>query len=308
MSWVPFWPRTAAISAQVVNRLFVAELVLCALILLLVFALMLGFCVRYRRGSRASRADPTKKSWVFEIGWTAATLVAFLGLFVWGAEIYIWLYQSPPGDIEIFVVGKQWMWKIEHPGGQREIDALHVPVGKTVRLVLASQDVIHSFFIPAFRIKHDVVPGTYETVWFKATKTGEYRIECSQFCGTGHAQMIGRVFVMQPAAYAHWLTDQRVPQSLALQGEALFRQYGCSGCHGANSTVHAPPLEGVYGRLVHLQDGSVVKADERYIRDCILEPRSFTVAGYPPVMPSFAGQIGEGDLIKLVAYIQSLAG
>lgn len=307
MGWVPFWPRTAALSAQIVNRLFVAELVLCALILILVFGLMLGFCVRYRRGSSTSRADPTKKSWVFEIGWTAATLIAFLGLFVWGAEIYIWLYQSPPGDLEIFVVGKQWMWKIEHPGGQREIDALHVPVGKTVRLVLASQDVIHSFFIPAFRIKHDVVPGTYETVWFKATKTGEYRIECSELCGTGHAKMIGRVFVMQPAAYAHWLTDQGVAQSLALQGEALFRQYGCSGCHGANSTVHAPPLDGVYGSFVHLQNGSVVKADERYIRDCILEPRSFTVAGYPPIMPSFSGQIGEGDLVKLVAYIQSLA-
>ena len=307
MSWVPFWPRTAAISAVVVNRLFIAELVLCGLILVLVFGLMLGFCVRYRRGSRASRADPTKKSWVFEIGWTAATLIAFLGLFIWGAEIYIWLYQSPPGDLEVFVVGKQWMWKIEHSGGQREIDALHVPVDKTVRLVLASQDVIHSFFIPAFRIKHDVVPGTYETIWFRTTKTGVYRIECSELCGTGHAQMIGRVFVMQPDAYAHWLTDQGVPQSLAVQGEALFRKYGCSGCHDANSTVHAPPLEGVYGSFVHLQDGSVVRADERYIRDCILEPRSFTVAGYPPIMPSFAGQIGEGDLIKLVAYIQSLA-
>jgi cytochrome c oxidase subunit 2 len=306
MSWVPFWPKTAAISGESVNALFIAELIVCALILLLVFGLMFGFCVHYRRGSGASRADPSRKSWVWEIGWTAATLFAFLVLFVWGAKIYIWLYQSPPGDVEIFVVGKQWMWKIEHPGGQREIDALHVPVDKTVRLVLASQDVIHSFFIPAFRLKHDVVPGTYETLWFKATKTGEYRLECSELCGTEHAHMIGSVVVMEPAAYGKWLVDNGVNQSLAQQGEALFRQHGCSGCHGANSTVHAPPLEGVYGSLVHLQDGAVVRADERYIRDCILEPRSFTVAGYPPVMPSFSGQLGEEDLIKLVAYIQSL--
>lgn len=306
MSWVPFWPTTAAISGDVVNSLFVVELLLCGLILLLVFGLMFWFCLRYRRGSSASRADPTQKSWVWEIGWTAATLAAFLVLFVWGARIYIWLYQSPPGNIEIFVVGKQWMWKIEHPGGQREIDALHVPVGKTVRLVLASQDVIHSFFIPAFRIKHDVVPGTYETLWFKATKTGDYRLECSELCGTQHAHMIGRVFVMEPAAYAHWLVDQGVSQSLAQQGQSLFRQHGCSGCHGANSTVHAPPLEGVYGSFVHLQDGSTVRADERYIRDCILLPRTFTVAGYPPIMPSFSGQLSEDDLVKLVAYVQSL--
>jgi cytochrome c oxidase subunit 2 len=180
-------------------------------------------------------------------------------------------------------------------------------VGKTVRLVLASQDVIHSFFIPAFRIKHDVVPGQYETVWFKATRTGEYRIECSEYCGTQHAHMRGTVVVMEPTAYAQWLRDQGVKESLARQGEALFRQYGCSGCHAGSSTVHAPSLNGLYGRLVHLQDGSTVKADERYIRDSILLPKSQVAAGYPPVMPSFAGQIGEDDLLKLMAYIQSLA-
>jgi cytochrome c oxidase subunit II len=306
-NWLPFWPRTAAVNGYVVNILYIAELGLCGLILLLVFGLMLVFCLRYRRGGSASRANPTQKSWVWEIGWTVGSLVGFLVLFVWGAVIYIWLYQSPRGDLEVYVVGKQWMWKMEHPGGQREINALHVPVDKTVRLVLASEDVIHSFFIPAFRIKHDVVPGTYETEWFKATKTGEYPIECSQYCGTQHAHMRGEVIVMEPAAYAHWLSDQGVHESLALQGEALFRQYGCSGCHGANSTVHAPPLEGVYGSLVHLQDGSTVRADERYLRDCILLPRTQTVAGYPPIMPNFSGQLDEDDLVKLIAYIQSLS-
>jgi cytochrome c oxidase subunit II len=305
--WVPFWPRTAAVNGEVVNGIYIAELAVAGLILMTVVGLMLSFCLRYRRGTSASRANPIQKTWKWEIGWTSATLVLFLVLFVWGAAVYIWLYDSPRGDLEIYVVGKQWMWKMEHPGGQREIDALHVPVDKTVRLVLASQDVIHSFFVPAFRIKHDVVPGQYETVWFRATKTGAYKIECSEFCGTQHAHMLGQVVVMEPTAYARWLREQGMKESLAQQGEALFRQYGCSGCHDANSTVHAPSLNGLYGRLVHLQDGSTVTADERYIRDSILLPKSQVVVGYPPIMPSFSGQIGEDDLLKLIAYIQSLS-
>lgn len=305
--WVPFWPRTAAVNAIAVNDLYIAELFLCFLILALVVGLVLSFSVRYRRGSAASRADPVKKTWHWEIGWTAGSLAIFLALFVWGADIYIWLFQSPPGDIEIYVVAQQWMWKMEYPGGQREIDTLHVPVGKTIRLVFASQDVIHSFFVPAFRIKHDVVPGTLETLWFKADKVGQYRIECTQLCGVGHANMTGNVIVMPAAAYADWLAHEAPARSLALQGEALFRQYGCSGCHGTNSTVHAPSLVGLYGSIVHLADGSVRRADEQYIEDCILNPRSFTVAGYPPVMPNFTGQISQADVLKLVAYVQSLA-
>jgi cytochrome c oxidase subunit 2 len=305
--WVPFWPHTAAINGEIVNTLYIAELALCGFILATVFGLMFGFCLRYRRGSSASRAGLEQKTWHWEIGWTSLTLVLFLVLFVEGAAIYIWLYDAPAGDLEVYVVGKQWMWKMEYPGGQREINSLHVPVDKSVRLVLASQDVIHSFFIPAFRIKHDVVPGQYETVWFKATKAGEYQIECSEFCGTQHALMRGQVVVMEPAEYARWLRDQGVKESLAQQGEVLFRQYGCSGCHAEASTVHAPLLNGLYGRLVHLQDGSTVRADERYIRDSILLPKSQVVAGYAPIMPSFAGQIGEDDLMKLIAYIQSLA-
>src|ERR1700760_627890 len=305
--WIPFWPRTAAVNGEVVNALYIAELAICGLILMTVVGLMFSFCVRYRAGSIASRANLTEKTWHWEIGWTTATLVLFLIGFVWGAAVYIWLYKSPPGDLEVYIVGKQWMWKVEHPGGQREIDALHVPVDKTVRLVLASQDVIHSFFVPAFRIKHDAVPGQYETVWFKATEPGIYQLECSEYCGTEHAHMRGEVVVMEPAAYARWLREQGVHESLAQQGEALFRERGCSGCHGANSTVHAPTFVGLYGSIVHLQDGSAVRADERYLRDCILLPRTFTVAGYPPVMPDFAGQLGEDDLVKLIAYIKSLA-
>jgi cytochrome c oxidase subunit II len=306
--WLPFWPRDASVTAQSIDTLFIGELILVCLILCLVFGLMIVFCLRYRRGSAADRSDLVKKTWRFEIGWTTASLAVFLALFVWGANMYLWLYQPPHADLEIYIVAKQWMWKVQHPGGQREIDALHVPVGKTVRLLLTSQDVVHSFFIPAFRVKHDVLPGQYATFWFKPTETGHFRLECTQYCGTQHAHMIGEVVVDTPAQYARWLSDNGESQSLAQQGEALFRSFGCSGCHGANSTVHAPSLTGLYGRVVHLQNGATAIADESYIRDCILQGAGrIVVAGYPPVMPAFAGQIGEDDLMKLVAYIQSLS-
>ena len=307
-NWIPFWPDTAAVNAVAVNALFVAELGVSAVIMVTVVAMMLRFCIRYRKGSAASRADRVKKTWHWEIGWTTATLGVFLILFVWGAEMYIWLMQPPPDNEEVYVVGKQWMWKVQHPGGQREIDALHVPVDKTIRLVMASEDVIHSFFVPAFRIKHDVVPGTLETIWFKANKTGVFRLECTQYCGLQHATMSGQIVVMSGPDYARWLTEQGVHESLAEQGKELFRAHGCSGCHGENSTVHAPSLSGLYGTLVHLQDGSVRRADEAYIRDCILNPRSFTVAGYPPIMPDFSGQLREDEVLKLIAYIKSLGG
>jgi cytochrome c oxidase subunit II len=306
--WIPFWPDTAAVNAIVVNNLYIAEVALSGLIMATVMVMMFSFCVRYRGGSDASRANRTEKTWHFELGWTTATLGAFLILFVWGAAIYVWLYQPPAADEEVYVVGKQWMWKIEHPGGQREIDALHVPVDKTIRLVLASEDVIHSFFVPAFRIKHDVVPGTLESIWFKANKTGVFRLECTQYCGLQHATMQGEIDVLTGPDYARWLSQQGVHQSLAQQGGEVFRAHGCSGCHGENSTVHAPSLTGLYGTYVHLQDGSVRFADEAYLRDCILNPRSFTVAGYPPIMPDFSGQLGEDDMVKLVAYIKSLGG
>ena len=306
--WIPFWPDTAAVNGVVVNNLYIAELALSGLIMVTVVAMMVTFCVRYRDGASTSRANLVRETWHFEIAWTIATLGLFLVLFVWGAQIYVWLYQPPPADEEVYIVGKQWMWKVEHAGGQREIDALHVPVDKTIRLVMASEDVIHSFFVPAFRIKHDVVPGTLETLWFKANKTGTFRLECTQYCGLQHATMQGEIVVMTGPDYARWLTSQGVEESLAQQGADLFRAHGCSGCHGENSAVHAPSLSGLYGTQVHLQDGSVRLADEAYLRDCILNPRSFTVAGYPPIMPDFSGQLDEGDMLKLIAYIKSLGG
>jgi cytochrome c oxidase subunit 2 len=306
--WLPFWPKNAALSASVVDTIMFGELALIAAILCLVFGMMIVFCVRWRRDSLAARTAVGSKSWRMEIGWTSATLAGFFVLFAFGANAYLFLYRPPAhADLDLYVVGKQWMWKIQHPGGQREIDAIHVPVNRTVRIVLASQDVIHSLFLPEFRLKHDAVPGQFETFWFRPTRTGTFQLECSEFCGTEHAHMIGSVTVMTEADYARWLRDQGVAESLSQHGAAVFRSNGCSGCHGTNSTVHAPSLAGLYGSIVHLNDGRAMRADERYIRDCILLPEHERVAGYPPVMPSFAGQLSEEDLIAILAYIKSLS-
>ncbi len=305
-AWLAIWPPTASNTGDAVDWLFIALLGVSVAILVLNYGLLGFFAIKYRAGNPVDRRRPLRKSWVWEAGWTGATLVGFLVLFVWGAGLYLWLYRPPATDDEVFVVGKQWMWKAEHADGTREIDALHLAVGRSVRLVLTSQDVIHSFFIPAFRIKHAVLPGTYETLWVKPTRTGAFRILCAEFCGTEHAHMGGTVYVMDPADYQRWRADQPPSATLAQQGEALYRQLGCSGCHDAGSTVHAPSLAGLYGRPVQLADGRSVIADQRYLHDCILVPRSQPVAGYPPVMPSFAGQIGEDDVLKLVAYIKSL--
>ena len=306
--WVPFWPQNAALSASVIDTIVLIEFAIIALIMCLVAWMVLRYCIRYREGSVVERKPPGSSAWHLEIGWTSATLAAFFVLFVLGANAYLFIYKAPAHtDLELYVVGKQWMWKIQHPGGQREIDAMHVPVGRTVRVILASQDVIHSFFIPAFRLKHDAVPGQFETFWFKPTRIGSYALECSEFCGTNHAHMTGTVSVMSAGAYARWLNDQGVARSLAEQGRALFERYGCSGCHEPRSSVHAPSLANLYGSIVELADGSAVRADERYIRDCIVLPARERVAGYPPVMPSFAGQLSEEDLVSILGYIKSLS-
>jgi cytochrome c oxidase subunit 2 len=303
---VPFWPATASGYASQIDVLFGALLIVGALTAGLVFFLMLFFANKYRHGSNADRSGTTKKTWRFEVSWTAATLLIFVGLAVWGADIYLHLYNPPANAVQIFVVGKQWMWKAQHPGGQREINELHVPVGQPIRLVLASQDVIHSFFIPALRIKQDVVPGRYETMWFRADKVGRYHLFCAEYCGTDHAHMGGWITVMNPRDFGRWLRAQGGEETLAAQGKDLFRRYGCSGCHEPGGTVRAPRLEGVFGSPVPLSDGSVVIADERYVRDSILDPKAQVAASYAPVMPTFAGQVGEDDLAKLVAYIESI--
>jgi cytochrome c oxidase subunit 2 len=306
-SWIPFWRPGASSYAGDIDLLFAGLLAISGAVVLLLLVLLTTFAVRYRRNSDADRTHRIRKTWYWEISWTVVTLIGFLGLFVWGATLYLHVYGPAADALPVYVVAKQWMWKTQHPGGQREINELHAPVHRTIRLIMASQDVIHSFFVPAFRVKHDVVPGRYQTLWFRAEKTGVFQLLCAEFCGTDHSRMSGRIVVMQPADYEQWLSAQDVGGTLASEGAALFRELGCSGCHMGPSTIRAPHLEGLYGKPVPLQDGSIVIADERYIRDSILLPKSQIAAGYEPVMPSYGGRVTEDELVRLVAYIKSLA-
>lgn len=304
---LPLFPPAASVGAQRTDLIYFALLALSAAIILLVLVLVVGFAVRYRRGSKAKRgALPRWVSREVEVTWTAATLFLALFLFWWASSTQIQALAAPVDALEIHVVAKQWMWKTQAPNGAREINALHLPRGEPVRLVMSSQDVIHSFFVPAFRVKQDVLPGRATTLWFTPTRSGSFRIFCSQYCGTQHSHMTGEVIVMEPADYARWLGAQPQADDLAAQGAKLFRGLGCSGCHAPGAAIHAPNLAGVYGRAVPLADGRVITADEAYLRDSILTPRRDIAAGYEPLMPSFAGQIDEADVQSLVAYLKSL--
>jgi cytochrome c oxidase subunit 2 len=308
----PWLPQQASTYASQHDALLFAVTAVTGVVTLGVLVVMACFALRYRKGSRAKRAPRSDaehlrraRRWI-EITWITIPLLIFLAIGGGGAWLYFDHYAPPAQAIPIYVIGKQWMWKLEHANGKREIDELHVPRGRPVRLIMTSQDAIHSFFLPAFRIKQDVLPGRYTQLWFEARTAGEFRIFCAEYCGTAHSHMMGRVVVMEPAQFAAWLALDAPRESMAQRGASLFRAYGCSGCHGERATVHAPKLEGLFGRPVPLEGGGMAIADERYVRDAILQPKRDIAAGYPPIMPSFAGRIGEGDLLDLVAYIRSL--
>lgn len=301
-------PSAASTQAARTDTIFFVLLGLAVAIILLVLVVVITFAIRYRRGSKADRGElPEVIGREFEVGWTAATLFIFLFLFWWAGSAELSALVPPKGAIEVHVVAKQWMWKAQHPNGAREINELHVPIHVPVRLVLSSEDVIHSFFVPAFRMKKDVVPGRITETWFEATKTGAFHLLCAEFCGTDHSRMIGRIVVMEPEAYARWLSAQPEGDDLAHEGAALFVARGCSGCHAPSSNVHAPRLAGLYGGEVQLADGRRVTADDAYIRDSILQPKRDVAAGYEPIMPSFAGLLSDGEIQSLTAYIRSLS-
>jgi cytochrome c oxidase subunit 2 len=305
-------PEQASSIAPRVDHLFYAVTLVTGLTALGVLIVMVTLGIRYREGSTARRAEDIPAAQArarrrMEVAWIVIPLLLFISAFVWASRIYIERATPPADAIEIFVVAKQWMWKLQHPGGQREIEELHVPRGQPIKLIMTSQDVIHSFFVPAFRLKQDVLPGAYTQMWFTATRVGRYHLFCAEYCGTDHSRMGGDIVVMEPADFQRWLVEHRGAVDMAARGESLFREFGCSGCHGQNATVHAPDLAGLFGRPVPLSDGRTVIADERYIHDSILLPRQEIAAGYPPIMPSFAGQIGEDDILALIEYIKSLA-
>jgi len=297
----------ASTHAARVDGIFAILVVVSALTLALVFGLLVTFAIRYRRGSNAKRGRlPEIVNREFEVSWTAATGFLFVFLFWWAASADVGALTAPTNALEVHVLAKPWMWKTQHSNGAREIDELHVPLGQPVRLVMTSQDVIHSFFVPAFRIKQDVLPGRNTETWFKATKLGVFPLLCAEYCGTDHSAMRGRITVMGEDDYARWLSRQPEGDDLAHLGAKLFVSQGCSGCHAASSSVHAPKLNGLYGRTVQLSDGRQLKADDAYLRDSILQPKRDIVAGFEPLMPSFAGLLDDGEVQSLTAYIRSL--
>ena len=227
--------------------------------------------------------------------------------FAWGALIYFQEARPPRGAMEVYAVGKQWMWKFEHETGQREINALHIPVGRDIKMIMSSQDVIHSFYVPAFRIKADVLPGRYTSTWFHPTKTGTYHLFCAEYCGTQHSGMIGEVVVMEPAAYQSWLASGGATSTMAANGKEVFTQLGCATCHRTDTQGRGPNLAGIFGKRVQLEDGRTVTADENYIRESILNPQAKIVAGFKPIMPTFQGQVTEESLGALVSYVKSLS-
>jgi len=294
--------------ASDVDHLYIYLVLVSAVMTLLIFATIFVFAVKYRRRSNDEIPAPIHGSLKLEITWSIIPFLIMLTFFWWGAKIFFLNATPPPNSMDVYVVGKQWMWKIQYPGGQREINELHVPVGRPVKITLASEDVIHSFFIPAFRIKHDVVPGRYDTMWFTATKPGRYHLFCAEYCGTEHSGMVGWVTVMSPADYETWLAGGGTGGTMAQQGEQLFEQAGCSSCHLMDRQGRGPNLRGVYGTQVQLTDGRSVTVDDAYIRESILNPNAKIIEGFRPnVMPNFQGQVSEEQILQLIAYIKSLA-
>ncbi len=302
----PLFPPRASALAWQVDGLYFLLIAVSAFFTLLIFALIFFFAVKYRREAHPHPVQ-IEGSLPLELAWTLIPLGICMIFFAWGSLIYFQEARPPKGAMEVYVVGKQWMWKIEHETGQREINQLHVPVNRDVKVIMSSQDVIHSFFIPAFRIKADVLPGRFTTTWFRAIKTGNYYLFCSQYCGTEHSGMVGEVIVMEPTAYQAWLSSGGNTGSLAANGQQLFQQLGCASCHRSDTQGRGPNLVGLFGKPVMLDDGRTVVADENYIRESILNPGVKIVAGFKPIMPSFQGQVSEESVGALVAYIKSLA-
>ncbi|MDQ6788199.1 MAG: cytochrome c oxidase subunit II [Acidobacteriota bacterium] len=300
-----FFPETASSEAGKVDALFFFMLAVCGSVALLVCGLLAFFAIKYRRRETNQLAQKGGVPRWLEVGWIVTPLVIFLGMFYWGATLYFNVMRPPEKALEINVIAKQWMWKFQHQGGQRELNELHVPVNQPVKITVTSQDVIHSFFVPAFRLHFDVVPGRYRATWFKPTQIGEFQLECSQYCGTQHSKMIGKIIVMSQADYENWLA-LGADESIASKGQNLFRQLACNACHTGDATARAPLLQNLYNSTANLEKGEKVKVDENYIRNSILNPESQIVAGYKPIMPTFKGQLDEEQLLELVAYIKSL--
>ncbi len=307
MSDFPLFPAQASTIAWQVDALYAFLLVLTVVFCLLVFGMVIIFAIKYRRRSEDEQPEQNHGNLVLELSWTIIPLFLALFVFLLGADVFFRLQRPPSDPLEIYAVGKQWMWKIQHESGKREINTLHVPKGQPVRLTMTSEDTIHDFFIPAFRVKNDVVPGRYTTLWFEATQTGEFHLFCAEYCGTQHSGMIGKVIVLEPADYHDWLMGASSGESMVEAGERQFQQLGCETCHKSAATGRGPSLVGIYDKPITLSNGQEIVVDSDYIRESILQPKAKIVAGYEPIMPVFEGQISEQSLLQIASYIKSLS-
>jgi len=289
-----------------VDHLYFFLLGIASFFSLLIAGLIVYYAVRFRRRSADSVGARIQGGMLLEITWTVVPLVIAMVIFVWGANVFFAMSTPPVETLNVYVVGKQWMWKFQHLDGQREINELHVPVGRAVKLIMTSEDVIHDVFVPAFRVKADVVPGRYTNLWFQPTRPGRYHLFCAEYCGTRHSGMTGEVIVMEPDAYEAWLSGGAVEGSLASAGEKLFSDLACNTCHRPDTQGRGPDLQDLFGKTQALQDGASVVADEAYIRESILNPRAKIVAGFQPIMPTFQGQVSEEGVLELVEYVKSL--
>jgi cytochrome c oxidase subunit 2 len=303
---LPLFPAQASGIAGDVDALYFFLIAVSAFFSILIALLVVVFAVRYRRRAPDEVGARITGGLQLELLWTIVPLGITMVMFVWGAWVYFKLTRPPRAAMEIYVVGKQWMWKVQHPDGQREINELHVPVGRSIKLLMGTEDVIHSFFIPAFRTKFDVVPGRLTTMWFTPSKPGRYRLFCAEYCGTKHSGMTGWVEVMEPADFQAWLSGGVTEGTLASRGEKLFQDLACHTCHAPGAEARGPVLEGLFGKTVQLQGGRTVVADENYIRESIMNPQAKIVAGYQPLMPTFQGLIDEERLLELIAHIKAL--
>jgi len=303
----PFFPQQASAQAAQVDAIYFFMVAVTAFFSLLIGALVAVFAIKYRRRNDAEIGVAIHGSLALELLWSIIPLGIVMVMFAWGAKVFFDLYRPPAGAMEIFVVGKQWMWKVQHADGQREINELHVPIGRPVKLMMGSEDVIHSYYIPAFRVKADVIPGRYNSLWFTATKPGRYHLFCAEYCGTKHSGMIGWVTALEPAAFQAWLSGGPAAASPVAAGEKLFNDLACSTCHQQAEQGRGPVLAGLFGKTVQLQGGGTVTVNEAYLRESIVNPQAKVVAGFQPIMPTFQGLVTEEQLLQLIAYVRSLS-
>jgi cytochrome c oxidase subunit II len=307
MFGIPLFPERASTIAAEVDALYFFLVGLSAVMAALIATLVVTFAIKFHRRHSDQVGAQVHGGLMLELAWTIVPFLITMVIFFWGAKVYFVMASPPPETLNIYVVGKQWMWKVQHTTGQREINELHVPVGRPVKLIMTSEDVIHNFSIPAMRVKGDVIPGRFVQIWFEPTRPGTYQIFCAEYCGTKHSGMTGQVVVMEANAYQAWLSGGEGEGSLASTGEKLFADLACNTCHRPDSRGRGPVLRNVFGHPVQLQDGSVVTADENYLRESILTPAAKVTAGYQPVMPAFQGLVSEEQLLALIEYIKSLS-